>query len=403
MTLLLGTILPTSYFDGLSTLWGGCAYIGSAIVASGLVFQTVRSRPDAGSFIWLLAKVLMVGLTTAFLREWLMRLSDVIFAFCAVMGVDPTTVDNRFIQFIAGKTAADPNSSVWDIIWGTESIGTAICYAFLWLFGWLSWGVQYVVKLIGGVLLTGGWAISPIFLSFFMLRPLTAVAQKFLLSLIALVCWPFGWVMAAVVTNAMLDAAASANLVPVISTAIPIAAPALTVLLIGSWMLISSILAPWVTTKVLLMGANPVGAFAQGFGGVMQSAFAGGIGAGVAAATGGAGTSAVIAAGALGAMSSGGESAARGGNSARTTSTAVSGISGLYSGNFARRNTVAAEEMAAAQRKEAEASDEIASVFRSYARRQQSRSGFDKQPHEDNPNRAAIDIESHVQRKSKNG
>lgn len=182
-----GTILPSSYFDGLSSLWGGCAYVASAIVAAGLVFQTVRSRPDAGSFIWLLAKVFLIGLSTVFLREWLMRLNDIVITFGAMMGVDPTTVDDRFVQFIAGKTAANPNASVWDIIWGTKSIGTAFCYAFLWLFGWLSWGVQYLLKMLGGVLLTAGWALSPIFLSFFMLRPMADVAQKYLIGLVALV------------------------------------------------------------------------------------------------------------------------------------------------------------------------------------------------------------------------
>src|SRR5437016_3338630 len=93
-----GSILPTTYFDGLSTLWGGCAYVASAIVAAGLVFQTVRSRPDASTFIWLLAKVFLIGLSTVFLREWLMRLNDIVIAFGSMMGIDPRTVDNRFIQ-----------------------------------------------------------------------------------------------------------------------------------------------------------------------------------------------------------------------------------------------------------------------------------------------------------------
>lgn len=401
MTQFAASILPSAYFEGLSTLWGGSAFVGSAIVTVGLVFQTVRGRPDASTFVWLITKVLIIGLSTIFLREWLMRLNDIVGAFGSMMGIDPRSVDNRFIQFIAGKTVADPNSSVWDVIWGTKSIGTAITYAFLWLFGWFSWGVQYIVKLVGGVLLTAGWAVSPIFLSFFMLRPLAGVAQKFLLGLIALVWWPFGWVMASVVTNAMLDAAATAHLMPVAVTGAPVGAPALTVLLVGAWMLISSILAPWITTKVLLMGANPAAAFAQGFGGVMQSAFAGGVGAGVVAATGGAAAPAVIATAAMGAMSSAGESAARGGGAAQTTNTVIGGFSGLYSGSFARRNTEAAEKMAAAQRMDAEASDDIASVFREYSRRRrQSRSGFDQQPHEDDPNGAAINIESHAQHKS---
>lgn len=401
MAVPAGSIFPSSYFDGLSTLWGGCAYVASAVVTAGLVFQTVRSRPDASTFIWLLAKVLLIGITTVFIREWLMRLNDVVMAFGAMMGVDPTTVDDRFVQFIAGKSAANPKASVWDVIWGTKSIGTAISYAFLWLFGWFSWGVQYVVKLVGDLLLTAGWALSPIFLSFFMLRPMAGVAQKYILGLVGLVLWPFGWVMAAVVTNAMLDAAATANLMPVLNIGAPLTAPALTVLLVGSWMLVSSVLAPWITTKVFLMGANPAASFAEGVGGVAQAAFSGGVGAAVAAATGGAGAPLVMAAGAGGAVSAGSESAARGGGSARTTSTAISGLSGFYSGRLMQRHAAASEDSASAQRQSADASEAFTSVFTQYAQRQRrSRSGFDKQPHDDDPNRAAINIESHAKPKS---
>jgi len=396
MPVPLGSILPSTYFDGLSSLWGGCAYVGSAIVTAGLIFQTVRSRPDASSFIWLLTKVLLIGLSTVFLREWLMRLNDIVTAFGAMMGVDPTLVDERFVQFIGGKTAPDASASAWDIIWGTKSIGTAICYAALCLFGWLSWGVQYVMKMLGDVLLTAGWALSPIFLSFFMLRPMTGVAQKYLVGLVALVCWPFGWVIAAVVTNAMLDTAATASLVPVFEAGQAVAAPTLTVLLIGAWMLVSSVLAPWVTTKILLMGANPAVALAQGVGGVAQAAFTGGVGAAVAAVTGGVGAAGVVAAAAGGVMASGTESAIRGGGSARTMSTAISGISGLYGGSFMRRHAAAAEVSASAQRQRAEATEAFASEFSEHFRRRRSQSGFDQQPHHDDPNQAAIDIESHA-------
>jgi len=389
----LATILPTSYFDGLSTLWGGCAYVASAIVAIGLVLQALRSRPDPAAYLWLFAKVLLIGLSTAFLREWLMRLNDIVIAFGAMMRIDPRVVDERFVEFVAGKTAASPNTSVWDVIWGTQSVGTAVTYALLWLFGWMTWGVQYVVKLIGGVLLTAGWALSPIFLSFFMLRPMVGVAQKYIIGLVALVCWPFGWVMAAVVTNAMLDVAASANLLPALALAAPHAAPALTVLLVGSWMLISSVLAPWVTTRVLLAGVNPAMAFAQSAGGVAQAAFTGGVGAAVAASTGGATAAAVVASAAAGGLAAGGESAARGGASARTTNTALAGMAGAYQGRFARRNTMAAEETAAAETRRASSAEMMAAELSKHAKRKrQSRSGFDQQPHDDDPNQSALNI-----------
>jgi type IV secretion system protein TrbL len=390
-----GSILPSSYFDGLSSLWGGCAYVASAIVAAGLVIQCVRIRPDAGSFIWLLAKVLLIGISTMFIREWLMRLNDIVIAFGGMMGVDPSKVDDQFVEFLAGKTASEPNASVWDIIWGTKSVGTALCYAFLWLFGWLSWGVQYVIKLIGDILLTAGWALSPIFLSFYMLRPMTGVAQRYLLGLIALVFWPFGWVVAAVVTKAMLDAAATANLIPLFIAGAPIAVPALTVLLIGTWMLASSVLAPFVTTKILLMGVNPATAFAQGVGGVVQAAFAGGTGSAVAAATGGVGAAGVIAATVGGVMAGGTESAVRGGNSAPTTSTAIKAVSGLYSGSFMRSHATAAEATASAQRQRAEATEAFASELSEHLRRRRQGQGdHSQQPHNDDPNKAAIDIDS---------
>lgn len=388
-----GSILPSSYFDGLSSLWGGCAYIGSAVVAAGLALQTVRSRPDASAFIWLITKVFLIGIATLFLREWLMRLNDIVSAFGSMLGVDPTAVDEQFIQFVAGKTAAEPDASIWDVIWGTKSIGTAICYALLWLFGWLSWGVQYVIKLVGDILLTAGWAISPIFLAFFMLRSMSSVAQKYVMGLIALVCWPFGWIIAAVVTKAMLDAAATANLVPVFVTGAPIAAPALTVLLVGAWMLLSSALAPYVTTKILLMGANPAAAFAQGVGGVAQAALGGGVGAAVAAATGGVGAVGVIAAAAGGVAAAGTESAVRGGGAARSTSTVIGGVSGLYAGGLMRTQVAATQEMASAQSRRAGAAEAMAEEFKEHSKRKrQSRSGFDQQPHDDNPNQAAIDI-----------
>lgn len=394
MAAATGSILPQAYFDGLSTLWGACAYLGAAIVAAGVVFSGVRRRPDPGEFLWLFLKVLMIAVATLSIREWLMRLNDVVMGFGALLGIDPSAVDEKFITFISGKTDTNPDASVWDVIWGTKSIGTAICYALLWLFGWFAWGLQYIIKLIGGVLLTAGWALSPLFLSFFMLRPMVDVARKYLLGLIALVCWPVGWAIAAIVTNAMLDATATASLLPVIVSG-SLIAPALSVLLVGAWMIVSAMLAPYITTKVLLMGANPMAALAQGAGGVVQGAFVGGVGAATAAVTGGASVPAAVAAAAVGATMAGGESAARGGAFPQTTATAVGGAAGLYRGGFVRRQTEAMEEVAGAQSRRAEASERYASQFEDVVR-QSRRSQFPNQPHHPDPNQAAIEIEAHA-------
>jgi len=379
-----GTILPQSFFDGLSQLWGACAYIAASIVAAGFALRGATGGWDPFNIIRLLSRLLLIGLATLFLREWLMRLNDVIGAFSSMMNIDPTTVDNRFAQFIAGKTGTSPGTSFWDVLWGSGSVGAAIAYAFLWFFGWLAWAVQFLVKFVGDILLSVGWALSPIFLSFFMIRPMENVARKYILGLIALVCWPFGWVIAAVVTNAMLDAAASASLIP--SATAPGTStilPALTVLLVATWMLLSSALAPYVTTKVLLMGSNAAAAFGQGISGIGQSVVAGGFGAATAALTGGAAAGGVIAAAAAGALASGAESAARGGGTARTVGTASDGLSGLYRARVSYRRADATELAASAEMRRAQAAETLADQF----------SEQTKRARDDDPNQKAKEID----------
>ena len=100
-------------------------------------------------------------------------------------------------------------------------------------------------------------------------------------------------------------------------------------------------------------------------------------------------------------MAGGTESAARGGGAPRTTSTVIGGMSGFYTGGLMRRHAAASESASAAQKQNAEASEEFAGVFTEYASRQRrGQSGFEKQPHNEDPNNAAIEIESHDKSKS---
>jgi type IV secretion system protein TrbL len=397
MTTPAGSILPQSFFDGLSQLWGACAFLAASLVAIGLALRGATGGWDPFNIVRLLVRVLLIGLATLFLREWLMRLNDIVGAFSSMMNIDPTTVDTRFAQFIAGKTGANPGTSFWDVLWGTGSVGSAIAYALLWFFGWLAWAVQFLVRFVGDILLSVGWSLSPIFLSFFMFRPMENVGRKYILGLVALVCWPFGWVIAAVVTNAMLDAAASASLIPSAAAAgASTVLPALTVLLVATWMLLSSALAPYVTTKVLLMGGNPAAEFAHGLAGVGQSVVAGGFGAATAAATGGAAAGGVIAAAAGGALASGAESAARGGASARSSATVADGLSGLYRAQIRGRTADALEESATAQGRRAGAAEAMAAHFDEHAKRT-SRANHEttiqEQPRSQDPNQAAQEID----------
>ena len=388
-----GSILPQSYFDGLSQLWGTTAYVAASIVAISLTFA-VWLRPDPLWILRILMKVFLIGIATVFLREWLMRLGDIMTMFGNVFSIDPSKVDDKFVEFISGTLKSKPNASVWDVIWDTGSIGTAIAYALLWLFGWFAYGVQFLVKLVGDILLSAGWSLSPLFLALFLLRPMAGVALRYVLGLVVLVCWPFGWVIAAIVTNGLLQTAATASLLPIVVPGGAAIAPLITVLIIGAWMLISSVLAPYVLYRVLTSGANPAAAFAQGVGGVVQGTLAGGAAAATAAVTGGASAAAAVTASALGAMMAGTESAARGGGSPRTTATVVGGMAGLYTGRHVRQQSDAMREMAQAHTRRAAASEAFTAEFTEHSRQRRRQSSFPSQPHHPDPNQAAIEIEA---------
>jgi hypothetical protein len=62
-----------------------------------------------------------------------------------------------------------------------------------------------------------------------------------------------------------------------------------------------------------------------------------------------------------------------------------------------RRNADAAEQNAVAETRRAAAAESMASEFTQHARRKrQDRSGLNQQPHVDDPNQAAINIDSNA-------
>ncbi len=121
-----GSILPDSYFDGVSQLWGATAYVAASIVAAGATLAGWLNRNDPVWLLKLLVKVFFVALATVFLREWLMRLGDVVFAFGKYFNIDPTAVDDKFIRFLAGAPESNPKVSAWDVIWDPDPNQAAI-------------------------------------------------------------------------------------------------------------------------------------------------------------------------------------------------------------------------------------------------------------------------------------
>jgi len=131
-----------------------------------------------------------------------------------------------------------------------------------------------------------------------------------------------------------------------------------------------------VTTKILLMGANPAAAFAEGVGGVTQATFSGGVGAAVAAATGGARNSRGHCRGRWGRHGLRRRISRTRRRLCQTTGTAIRGLSGFIRPLHPETNRSVRGDCFCAE-PSAEASEAFTSQFAEHARRKrQSRSGI---------------------------
>ena len=132
-----------------------------------------------------------------------------------------------------------------------EALFVMICCVLGMLAMWIMWLVQQVLAEVC-------FAVSPIFLGCILLPPMGQMAARFFTNYIAVLCWPIGWGIANLVTVALLNLALNPTNNTGLGALNFFGGGFIWWIGVGLWALFSSIAAPWLVTKALSAGENPL-------------------------------------------------------------------------------------------------------------------------------------------------
>jgi hypothetical protein len=113
----------------------------------------------------------------------------------------------------------------------------------------LAIGIMWLMNGIRQILYVLEWAVSPIFIGMFAVPALSNIGMRFILSFTSLCLWPLGWVISDLVTRVLLEWCSNGFFYGYF-------------LLVAMWVVISSVVAPWLISKSLMSGSSGVMALA---------------------------------------------------------------------------------------------------------------------------------------------
>ena len=279
-----------------------CGSLAAVAVFAGLVTSSLSGAfGDVRQTLHGLVKASLVVFLIGVFPQLVDLAQDVNHALVEETGSNPEESSREFARLIAGPESADQEGvGFWEILWDDNGgIGKAIYFAVLLLMGKLAMAVMWLAYLVQNFILVIGVAVAPLFLALFTIESLKGIAGRYLTSLFATICWPFGWCVMNLVTSGLIRTVA----------ADPGASEFALILIITSlWMLASAIGVPMGVHKLFVHGSQ-LGLSLLGSAGTAASQGLGyGVGAGVSASLAGSGrwtTAAATVAGGIGGVVTG--------------------------------------------------------------------------------------------------
>jgi type IV secretion system protein TrbL len=284
-----------------------------SIIASVLVFAGLSISAANGSFGDLTRAVrgLVVAAIVVALIGIFPRLTDLLqdmgHSLVIEIGADPAESHQKFAHLIAGPETGDGGDvGFWDILWNSDNggIGKAILYAVVLVLAKIAFAITWLATLIQNIVILLGVAVAPVFLAMFSIESTRGIAGRYLLSLVAVICWPLGWAIADIVTTGLLHMAAGNSIYSAAGDSTILAGTEILffIVVLSLWMLASTIAAPLAITKLLVSGVQVGSSLLQGTAMSASQGLSYSIGAGVTASLGGGGTVATGAAAAAAGM-----------------------------------------------------------------------------------------------------
>ena len=172
------------------------------------------------------------------------------------LGVDPGDIYTQFNVLLKVKHDAATDHSWWDIMADINGFTVELLVSgVLWLLGQFASFLLFWAYIFQKVILYLGYALSPLLIGFMAIPALRSVGSRYLMNLFAVLLWPLGWAVAALVTQGILDYMTD----PALKFLDPTAAfyslqQLIGVGVIGFWIVFSTVAAPLIIQQVFTQG-----------------------------------------------------------------------------------------------------------------------------------------------------
>ncbi len=276
--------------------------ISTVILFSGLSMATWRGM--LGNLTEIVRGIVTVAVITVifgFFPQWVDQLQRIAYeGVVNQLGASPAETHQRFAELVTEPVDQDTEVGVWDILFSDNGgLGKVIIYAGIYLLSKLAWFLMWLAFLVQHLLLLLGIAVSPLFLSMFILNATRGIAIRYILSLIGIILWPLGWAVADVITRSLLDLAAKDQIYFLTQNDVVLfgSQTVFFLLVLSLWVIFSTLAAPRLVAVAITTGSQVGAALLGGFGGALATGATTGIGGAAVASAGGAGGAALAAGG----------------------------------------------------------------------------------------------------------
>ncbi len=275
--------------------------VAFVLISGGLIGSTIANYHNGAAQLHSIGRIIVFAMLIVFLPSWGNQIVSIVSdTVTNVLNVDPAKIHDQYQAALQLKKSSDGNSSWWERLIHFPDIMEGIISAVFVVLGWLASTIEWWAYILQTAILFIGYALSPIFIGMLAFPSLQSIGRTYLLNLVGIMLWPFGWGVAGLITQGMIDFMTDQSFLSS-GSASGVALYSLQNLMglafLGIWIIFSTIAAPVVIQKSVGRGQSAA-----------SELFKGGFSAGRSAVTTGAmtmasgGTSGIKGAIAAGAM-----------------------------------------------------------------------------------------------------
>lgn len=296
--------LSESLYANATELYKILIPISLLIMAAGLMYTAIVARDDVFTVMKKFAGVILVGIALSRFYDFSTEAQITFLNLSKDFGVEKYDVAatlNETVSAMSEKNKEEGGGvkKVIGILFGSESshgFGMMLMASVVGVMAQLAAFIRAVVIVFQSVILTLGSVLAPIFIPMLLVGALRNIGFNYIMGMVGILLWPLGWAVADIVSNALIETAVTKEAIKVTgfgdSTDVDIVNASIAIrlmLILGPWVIFSSLAAPLIMQKVASTGASIGSAMMGGFG--MAMAAAGGAAAVAARGSSGSSTS----------------------------------------------------------------------------------------------------------------